>query len=95
VREDAPVLEMDCRVWYDLIVQLRDLERVSQASTVKEGLSMPHVISDECIMCGSCEAECPMEAISQGDTQFCIDPDVCIDCGACTAVCPVDAISEA
>ncbi|HHU93397.1 MAG TPA: 4Fe-4S binding protein [Halanaerobiaceae bacterium] len=54
---------------------------------------MAHVISDECIMCGSCESECPVDAISQGDTQYEIDADLCIDCAACAEVCPVDAIS--
>lgn len=54
---------------------------------------MAHVISDECIMCGSCEPECPVDAISQGDTQYEIDADLCIDCAACAEVCPVDAIS--
>lgn len=55
---------------------------------------MAHVISDECIMCGACEPECPTDAISQGDTQYVIDADLCIDCAACAAVCPVEAISE-
>ena len=36
-------------------------------------------------------AECPVEAISQGDTQYQIDPDKCIDCGSCANACPVDA----
>ena len=27
---------------------------------------MAHVISDECVSCGACEAECPVGAISQG-----------------------------
>ncbi|HZK29353.1 MAG TPA: 4Fe-4S binding protein [Clostridia bacterium] len=55
---------------------------------------MPHVISSECISCGSCAEVCPTEAISEGDTQYVIDPDICIDCGSCVAVCPVDAISQ-
>lgn len=53
---------------------------------------MAHVISDECISCGSCEAECPTEAISQGEEIFVIDPEKCTDCGACVDVCPVEAI---
>ena len=55
---------------------------------------MPRIISDECILCGACVPECPVDCISEGDTQMNIDADACIDCGACEAVCPVDAISE-
>ena len=56
---------------------------------------MAHVISDECISCGACVDECPVEAISEGDDKYEIDPELCTDCGACVEVCPVDAISEA
>ena len=54
---------------------------------------MAYKISDNCISCGSCAGECPVDAISSGDTQYNIDADVCIDCGACAGVCPVDAIA--
>lgn len=54
---------------------------------------MAYTISDECISCGSCTSACPTEAISEGDTQYNIDPEICIDCGACVETCPVDAIS--
>lgn len=53
---------------------------------------MAHTITDACISCGTCESECPVSAISAGDTQYNIDADACIDCGACAAVCPVEAI---
>ena len=55
---------------------------------------MAYVIGDDCIMCGACAAQCPVEAIAEGDTQYVIDADKCIDCGACAAGCPVEAISE-
>ncbi len=54
---------------------------------------MAHKISADCISCGACQAECPVDAISEGDTKFNIDPDLCIDCGACVGVCPTEAIS--
>ena len=52
---------------------------------------MAYVITDDCIMCGACEAECPVGCITAGETKYVIDADACIDCGSCAAVCPVDA----
>ncbi len=54
---------------------------------------MAYVISDECVACGTCEAECPAGAISEGDGKYVIDADACLDCGSCEAVCPTGAIS--
>ena len=53
---------------------------------------MAYTITDECVSCGTCESECPVGAISQGDTQYNIDADACIDCGTCASVCPTEAI---
>ncbi len=49
-----------------------------------------YIITDDCISCGACVAECPVEAISEGATKYEIS-DACIDCGSCAGVCPVDA----
>lgn len=51
---------------------------------------MAYIISDDCIKCGVCVSECPVEAISEGDAKYIIS-DACIDCGSCAEVCPVDA----
>ena len=54
---------------------------------------MAYTITDACVSCGTCEPECPVNAISEGDTQYNIDADACIDCGTCASVCPVEAIT--
>jgi len=54
-------------------------------------------ITDDCISCGSCESECPNQAISEGETIYVVDPAKCSECvGAhessqCANICPVDA----
>ena len=47
---------------------------------------MAFVITDECLSCGSCAAQCPAEAIEMGDLHYEIDADKCLECGACAAV---------
>ena len=55
---------------------------------------MAYVINDECIACGACAADCPVDAIKEGDGKYVIDADTCISCGACAGVCPVGAPAE-
>ncbi len=50
--------------------------------------------ADLCISCGACAADCPAEAISEGDSAYVIDADKCIDCGMCASTCPVSAPAE-
>ena len=52
---------------------------------------MAYIIDDNCISCGACAAECPVESISEGDGKYVIDADACIECGACADACPVEA----
>ena len=41
---------------------------------------MAYKITDACISCGACEAECPVSCISQAMIT-CYKPDECIECG--------------
>ena len=52
---------------------------------------MAYIINDDCISCGACESECPVNAIAEGDGKYAVDADACIECGACAGVCPVGA----
>ena len=52
---------------------------------------MAFKITDDCIACGACAADCPVEAITEGDGKFVIDAETCIDCGNCAETCPVSA----
>jgi ferredoxin len=53
-------------------------------------------ITDECISCGACAADCPTDAISEGDTIYLIDASKCVECVGyhdfqqCVSVCPID-----
>ncbi|KXS45821.1 MULTISPECIES: DUF362 domain-containing protein [unclassified Candidatus Frackibacter] len=54
---------------------------------------MAFEITDECVACGVCLDECPVEAIEEGDDIFSINDD-CVDCGVCADSCPTEAIVE-
>ena len=43
---------------------------------------MAYKISDDCIACGACTEACPVNAISEGDCKYEINPD---------EACPVSA----
>jgi len=54
-------------------------------------------ITEECISCGACAAECKNEAISEGEEIYIINPDKCTECVGnsespqCAEVCPIGA----
>ena len=58
---------------------------------------MAYKITDDCICCGACEAECRNNAISEGESTYIIDPNKCTECVGyhdsprCAKVCPMDA----
>ena len=56
---------------------------------------MAHVITDDCVSCGTCESACPVDAIKPGDSKYVIDAETCVDCGSCVGECPVEAIKAA
>ncbi|KAA5606894.1 YfhL family 4Fe-4S dicluster ferredoxin [Roseospira marina] len=55
-------------------------------------------ITDQCINCDACPAECPNEAIAAGSIIYEINHERCTECVGhfdepqCMAVCPVECI---
>ncbi len=61
-----------------------------QAEGKIKNRKIPYYITKDCIACGSCIPECPVDAITEG-TIFEINTRLCIACDKCAAVCPVNA----
>ena len=72
------------------MIQRRKTDVISKEVTI-----MAYKITDACIACGACAAECPVEAISEGEGKYEIDAEKCIDCGTCAETCPVGAPEQA
>ncbi len=59
---------------------------------------MALMITDVCINCDVCEAECPNAAIYEGVEHYEIHPELCTECighfeeQQCRVLCPVDCI---
>lgn len=67
------------------------LEGKCRASVCKDLLE--YYIRYDCIGCGICKRECPVDAIMGSPKAVHeIDQDLCIKCGVCLDVCPVNAI---
>jgi ferredoxin len=55
-------------------------------------------ITDDCIACGACEAECPNKAIKEGSTSYTVNASLCTECVGshrtqqCIEICPVSAV---
>ena len=52
---------------------------------------MAYKITDKCIACGACAANCPVECIADKGSKYEIASEKCINCGTCASICPVGA----
>ena len=54
-----------------------------------------HLIDPEiCIRCNTCEATCPVGAITHDDRNYVVDADICNACMACISPCPTGSIDN-
>jgi benzoyl-CoA 2,3-dioxygenase component A len=64
------------------------------ATTAGE-LKKQHLIDPEiCIRCGTCEATCPVGAVSHDDVNYVVDAQKCEFCMDCIAPCPTGSIDN-
>lgn len=65
------------------------------ASLATAALKKQHLIDPEiCIRCGTCEATCPVDAVSHDDVNYVVDAEKCNACMDCIAPCPTGSIDN-
>jgi benzoyl-CoA 2,3-dioxygenase component A len=63
--------------------------------TAEGGTLKQHLIDPEiCIRCNTCEATCPIGAITHDENNYVVDASTCNACGDCIAPCPTGAIDN-
>jgi benzoyl-CoA 2,3-dioxygenase component A len=61
----------------------------------RTGLLKQHVIDPEvCIRCNTCEATCPVGAVTHDDANYVVDAEKCNFCMDCIAPCPTGSIDN-
>jgi benzoyl-CoA 2,3-dioxygenase component A len=65
------------------------------ALELPDGLTKQHVIDPEiCIRCNTCEATCPVGAVTHNDANYVVDPEKCNHCLDCISPCPTGSIDN-
>jgi len=63
--------------------------------TASSEIIQQHLIDPEiCIRCNTCEATCPIGAITHDDRNYVVDAEVCNSCMACISPCPTGSIDN-
>ena len=72
-----------------------DMARAFDADAAGTAVIKQHLIDPEiCIRCNTCEAICPVGAITHDDLNYVVRADVCNSCMACISPCPTGSIDN-
>lgn len=66
------------------------MESEAAVAVIKQHLIDPEI----CIRCNTCEATCPVGAITHDDRNYVVNADICKQCMACIAPCPTGSIDN-
>jgi benzoyl-CoA 2,3-epoxidase subunit A len=75
---------------FDSLEQTVTTMGAADVTVIKQHLIDPEI----CIRCNTCEATCPVGAITHDDTNYVVDADICNLCMACIAPCPTGSIDN-
>lgn len=65
------------------------------SATLEAEIIQQHLIDPEiCIRCNTCEATCPIGAITHDDRNYVVDASICNLCMACVPPCPTGSIDN-
>ena len=66
------------------------MNAMTEAAVIRQHLIDPEI----CIRCNTCEATCPIGAITHDDRNYVVKADVCNGCMACISPCPTGSIDN-
>ncbi|WP_439517675.1 benzoyl-CoA 2,3-epoxidase subunit BoxA [Hydrogenophaga sp.] len=66
------------------------MNAIAEAAVIQQHLIDPEI----CIRCNTCEATCPVQAITHDDRNYVVDAEKCNLCMACISPCPTGSIDN-
>jgi len=85
-------LQTICNCCADACVFLTGLLSLGEKNMFARSNYVSQVDPDTCVVCGTCEERCPVDAISMEDSAQ-VDTDKCIGCGVCYPSCSTESIT--